>query len=92
MLDEDRIRTEKKLNELLKEWEKVSVLRGLFKVDYIIICLEVRQLSLYCLADELRQGCFVHYQRKKIKIYNLTLVGGKKKSWKVTFYSQAGAG
>ncbi len=41
----------------------------------------VRQLSLYCLVDELRQGGFVPRRRKKIKIkiYILTLVGGKNK-------------
>ncbi len=42
----------------------------------------LRQLSLYCLVDELRQGCFVTRRTKKkikIKIYIFTLVGGKNK-------------
>ncbi len=51
-------------------------------LSFYIVFSCFRQLSLHCLVDELRQGCFVPRRRKKkikIKIYILTLVGKKKK-------------
>ena len=41
-----------------------------------------RQLSLYCLVDELRQGCFVPCRRKKNKNKNLHFDSGRRKKKK----------
>ncbi len=47
-------------------------------VTIIIYSTLVRQLSLYCLVDELRQGCFVPRRREKNKNKNLHFDSGRR--------------
>ena len=66
-----------------------SLIKNKFFSEWVAKIMKLRQFSLYCLVDELRQGCFVPRRRKKNKNKNLHFDSGrrkKRKSWKVTFF------